>query len=396
MKLKRIIVSDFVTTTISASLNIYIYWFAYQYFSSQFIVSIIGFGQLCGIFMASLGGGISDRINKMFFIKLLKILKVVLLFGMLSLEKVVDMEILLPLFMFFSTIIGGLLSPTLESLVPFLSENDEELFRINSIVSSLTQLASIIAVFLSAIYIYLFSFSTIIFLTLVFTILSVGLLIGITVETPSKSTSVIKNMQQGLSYIFQTSYIRNLIPIALIMNFSFWSIFLLLPKIANDNFSFLSISYSGLELSFSLGGVLGGGIFAKYLYNCQNKYRLFKRTLFTQSLVLLLLGFMLFMNDYLMSYIGILFCWFLYALINMIFSILYFGNLQLKVPKEIIGSVFGAILTIFSLVNPLAAIMSGPLVAFFDIPLLIVVLSVLMLIAAISVRFISDIETVFD
>lgn len=60
--------------------------------------------------------------------------------------------------MFFSTIISGLLSPTLESLVPFLVKSDKELFRINFIVSSLTQVASILSVVLSAIYISFFHF----------------------------------------------------------------------------------------------------------------------------------------------------------------------------------------------------------------------------------------------
>lgn len=396
MKLKRIIVSDFLTTVMSSVLTIYIYWFAYQYFSSQIIVSMIGFGQLCGVFLSSLGGGISDSINKLFFIKLMKFLKVILLFAIFNLEKTVSMQVLLPMFMFFSTVIGGLLSPTLESLVPFLVDKDEELFRINSIVSSLTQVASIIAVFLSAVYISFFSFSTIILLTLVVTICSLILLFGITVETSLQSTSVVKNIQKGVSYIFKTPYIRNLIPVALVMNFSFWSVFLLLPKISNDKFSFLNISYSGLELSFALGGILGGIIFAKCLCDFKDKYRLFKVTLFAQSFVLLLLGLVLLIPNRVFSYIGTIFFWFLYALINTIFSILYFGNLQIKVPREIIGSVFGTILTIFSLVNPFAAIMSGFLVSIFEIPILIVVLALMMLISAGSIRFLPEIETVFE
>lgn len=396
MKLKRIIVSDFLTTVMSSALTIYIYWFAYQYFSSQIIVSMIGFGQLCGVFLSSLGGGISDSINKLFFIKLMKFLKVILLFAIFNLEKTVSMQVLLPMFMFFSTVIGGLLSPTLESLVPFLVDKDEELFRINSIVSSLTQVASIIAVFLSAVYISFFSFSTIILLTLVVTICSLILLFGITVETSLQSTSVVKNIQKGVSYIFKTPYIRNLIPVALVMNFSFWSVFLLLPKISNDKFSFLNISYSGLELSFALGGILGGIIFAKCLCDFKDKYRLFKVTLFAQSFVLLLLGLVLLIPNRVFAYIGTIFFWFLYALINTIFSILYFGNLQIKVPREIIGSVFGTILTIFSLVNPFAAIMSGFLVSIFEIPILIVVLALMMLISAGSIRFLPEIETVFE
>ncbi|EGQ1586091.1 MFS transporter [Staphylococcus pseudintermedius] len=396
MKTKRIIASDFLTTMMSSALTIYIYWFAYQYFSSQLIISIIGFGQLSGVFLSSLGGGISDSMNKLFFIKTLNFFKVGLLFMVLILENVVNMEILLPLFMFASTVIGGLQSPTLESLVPFLVSSDEALFRINAVVSSSTQVASIMAIVLSAVYISFLSFVTIVFVTLFITAIATILLVGLTVETPLKSTSVVNNMKHGASYIFKTPYIRNLIPVALVMNFSFWSIFLLLPKIANDSFSFLKTSYSGMELSFALGAGLGGILFAKFFYDVKDKYRLFKRSLFSQSYVLLLLGIVLLIPNSVLAYTGMLLCWFLYALINTIFSILYFGKIQLNVPREMIGSVFGAILTLFSLVNPIAAIMSGVLVSHFKIPLLIILLSSLMLLAAWSIRFLADVETVFD
>ncbi|EJG0207882.1 hypothetical protein C5464_RS08730 [Staphylococcus pseudintermedius] len=396
MKTKRIIASDFLTTMMSSALTIYIYWFAYQYFSSQLIISIIGFGQLSGVFLSSLGGGISDSMNKLFFIKTLNFFKVGLLFMVLILENVVNMEILLPLFMFASTVIGGLQSPTLESLVPFLASSDEALFRINAVVSSSTQVASIMAIVLSAVYISFLSFVTIVFVTLFITAIATILLVGLTVETPLKSTSVVNNMKHGASYIFKTPYIRNLIPVALVMNFSFWSIFLLLPKIANDSFSFLKTSYSGMELSFALGAGLGGILFAKFFYDVKDKYRLFKRSLFSQSYVLLLLGIVLLIPNSVLAYTGMLLCWFLYALINTIFSILYFGKIQLNVPREMIGSVFGAILTLFSLVNPITAIMSGVLVSHFKIPLLIILLSSLMLLAAWSIRFLADVETVFD
>ncbi|EKO8917143.1 hypothetical protein P1N33_001623 [Staphylococcus pseudintermedius] len=396
MKTKRIIASDFLTTMMSSALTIYIYWFAYQYFSSQLIISIIGFGQLSGVFLSSLGGGISDSMNKLFFIKTLNFFKVGLLFMVLILENVVNMEILLPLFMFASTVIGGLQPPTLESLVPFLASSDEALFRINAVVSSSTQVASIMAIVLSAVYISFLSFVTIVFVTLFITAIATILLVGLTVETPLKSTSVVNNMKHGASYIFKTPYIRNLIPVALVMNFSFWSIFLLLPKIANDSFSFLKTSYSGMELSFALGAGLGGILFAKFFYDVKDKYRLFKRSLFSQSYVLLLLGIVLLIPNSVLAYTGMLLCWFLYALINTIFSILYFGKIQLNVPREMIGSVFGAILTLFSLVNPIAAIMSGVLVSHFKIPLLIILLSSLMLLAAWSIRFLADVETVFD
>lgn len=396
MSLKRIIASDILDTTLSATLTIYIYWFTYHHFLSQFMVSLIGFGQLSGVLLSTLGGGISDRVNKLSFIKSLKFLKIVLLGIIFFLEGSVSIEILLPLFMLSSTIIGNLLSPTLESLIPFLVEEEDELYQVNSVVASLTQLASIMAIIVSAGYITFLSFRVVIFLSLLLAVISFVLLLGTHVDNPLQPQSVLKNINNGIRYILKTPYIRDLIPIALIMNFAFWSIFLLLPKIANDHFSFWNISYSGLELAFALGGLLGGWLFTKYFLNFKSKYSLFKITLLCQSLVLLFLGINLALLSGIISYIIMLAMWFSYAVLNTVFSIVYFGSLQVKVPKVIIGSVIGSILTLFSLVNPLAALTSGFLVIISPISILIIVFAVIMLSAAVAAGRLPSIQQAFE
>lgn len=44
----------------------------------------------------------------------------------------------------------------------------------------------------------------------------------------------------------------------------------------------------------------------------------------------------------------------------------------------------------------MAAILSGLLVSFIEIPILVILLSLTMLTAVLSIRFLPDIETVFD
>lgn len=88
--------------------------------------------------------------------------------------------------------------------------------------------------------------------------------------------------------------------------------------------------------------------------------------------------------------------WFNYAMINTVFSIIYFGSLQIKIPKDIIGSVFGSILTIFSIINPLAAIASSYLVSIFSVATLIIIFSIIMLISSLFVYKVTSLKTAFD
>lgn len=88
--------------------------------------------------------------------------------------------------------------------------------------------------------------------------------------------------------------------------------------------------------------------------------------------------------------------WFNYAMINIVFSIIYFGNLQIKIPKDIIGSVFGSILTIFSIINTLAAVASSYLVSIFSVATLIIIFSIVMLISYLFVYKLTSLKTTFD
>lgn len=396
MLFKRLVLSDMLTIILSAGLTTYLYWYAYQMSLDQSLIALVGLGQLVGVLFASLGGGIADRFNKLTFIKivtLFRFLLVLLLYlGMPHLPQ----TWLIVVFMLLSTICGNLLSPTMESLLPHLSQTDDQLYQLNAKLSSLTQLAGVLGIFLSALYVSFFSLELVLWTSLVLGVSSFLPLLGLRLSFPNQGQSVLGNIKKGLLYILETSYIRQLVPIALLMNLVFWTVFLLLPKLTSDYFAFLKPAYSLLELAFALGGILGGWYFSRRLASREHKYQLFTRGLFGQSLCLVGLGLSVFLPYPILSYLAVLLSWAMYAGVNTIVSILYFGSIQLKVPQEILGSVIGSLLTVFSLINPLAALLSPLLVQYLTLPVVIVLLGLLMLGLSVLVSNLFGLAKAFD
>ena len=393
---KKIMFSDVISTLLSSAIGIYIYWYAYDISGNQFAISLIGASQLFAIFLSTVGGGLTDKFNKVTFIKYVILAKVSISLIVLVIDSMgVNLIISLMIYMFVTTVLNSLISPTMEAIVPILSE--EELYRLNAWVNSYTQIFNIVGILLSAVFVAFFAFNHIVWIAVVLNLIAFVTIYKVELnEKENRNTeNVLSNIKSGIKYIMATSYIKNLIPIALIMNFCFWSISLLLPKISIDSFGFLDFSYSFLKLFFALGGIAGGLYFAKYSETWKNKFKLFYSCLFLQSIFLVLIGINLRVFDGMLSYSLLLILWGSYAVVNTVMSIVYFGSIQKSVPEYIIGSVIGSILTIFSLVNPLAAIASGYLTKFMSAPTLIIVFSFLMLITSLLTVRVKDLNKAF-
>lgn len=395
---KKIMFSDVISTLLSSAIGIYIYWYAYDISGNQFAISLIGASQLFAIFLSTVGGGLTDKFNKVTFIKCVILAKVSISLIVLVIDSMgVNLIISLMIYMFVTTVLNSLISPTMEAIVPILSKDEEELYRLNAWVNSYTQIFNIIGILLSAVFVAFFAFNHIVWIAVVLNLIAFVTIYKVELnEKENRNTeNVLSNIKSGIKYIMDTSYIKNLIPIALIMNFCFWSISLLLPKISIDSFGFLDSSYSFLKLFFALGGIAGGLYFAKYSETWKNKFKLFYSCLFLQSIFLVLIGINLRVFDGMLSYSLLLILWGSYAVVNTVMSIVYFGSIQKSVPEYIIGSVIGSILTIFSLVNPLAAIASGYLTKFMSASTLIIVFSLLMLITSLLTVRVKDLNKAF-
>lgn len=395
--IRKILASDFLSTMLSAAVNIYMYWFAYDYSHDQQMIAIVGASQLFAILLTTIGGGISDKYNKVKFMKLILILRICVLIASVLFVKTIAIPILLALFMFVMTVLNSLTAPTLESIVPLLAKDEEELYKLNSLSSTLTQIANILAIALSAFYISFLSYREVMIVSLLICILSLLVIWRVKVHNNSSfDESVLQNILKGVRYIWSKTYIRNLVPVALIMNFCFWSIYLLLPKVTIDRFDFFKASFSTLELSFSIGGIIGGTLFSLFLSKVTNRFLLFKMFIFIQGSLLLFMGLSLLMNDTTISYMLVLILWGSYALANTIVSINYFGSVQINTPNEIMGSVFGAIMSIFSLINPLAAISTSLISKFLTVPSQIILFSIIMILSSVSLSRIEGVKEAFS
>lgn len=350
---KKIFLSDFLANLTTSTISIYAYWYAYSTYQSQWIISILGFFELLSIFITTLGGGIADKYDKLYLMKFLNISRMVSLPLALLVENFGHKGVILLVIL--NTIIGGIYSPTLESLLPLLAKNKDNLYYLNSLNHIFSQLATITSALLSMIMINFFKFNTVIFLCIFLYLVAYLLLLFEKTKTDKKANpSIMKNIYDGLVYIKKSSYIKAMIPIAITINFFFWSISLMLPKISQDNYG--KNTYSLLQLMSSFGGILGGIFFTKKLTSIKNKYKLFIHSLIFQSASLIGFGSSLYITNIDISLFLLFLSWSNYFFFNTIMTISYFSTIEKLADTKLLGAILGTIFTLFSFINPIAAI----------------------------------------
>ncbi|ASY48536.1 MAG: hypothetical protein ACLR2N_02840 [Lacticaseibacillus rhamnosus] len=167
-----------------------------------------------------------------------------------------------------------------------------------------------------------------------------------------------------------------------------------MPKLSIDIFSEFKYMYNAVDLAFTVGSILGA-----FLVNAKHSdtkiftAKSFPYFLFLQGFMILLIGFFSLLQRGIFGVVGVVLAWLGYGICNATGSILYFSTVQLSVPNQHIGMVIGAILTIFSVANPIAAIASAPLSHLAATPSIVLCLGLVMMIAAIPVfskKVISD------
>lgn len=394
---KKILISDIVVSISASSFSIFTYWYIYVVSGEQKNIALLGVGQLLGVFFSIFGGALIDKYNKVNYMRYIVILKILLLLLLLSMGNKIGYINILPIYMFFSALLGSLYSPILETIIPCISENDEQLYKMNTINASFGQFGGILAVFISALYVYVYNIDIIISMTLIFNIFGLVLLYGIKIvdRIEGVNNSVIQNIKNGFAYVFKTGYIIKLLPVALIMNLTYWTIFFLLPKISIEEFHFFKLSYNLFELFFGIGGILGGLIFYRFIIKIKNMFFVFIVGLIGQSIMLIFIGIGLSkISTTILILIFVL--WAFYAIFNTIVSIVYFSNVQKNIPKDILGSVIGTIFMLFSLINPMAAALTPFVISYLMVWQVVVLSGGIMLVSIFIILIIKDIRKAFN
>ena len=380
-RFKQIIFSDFFDTLTNGALVLFAYWYIYDVTHNQNYISLLGLISMLATLFTFIGGYFSDRMNRIALLKIVVLIRILNTSFGLVIYLLMNNPILgVMMTVVINSVLNIVYSPLTESIVPSIVHDRDDLVTANSWVSITNQLASVLSAGLSAIFIFFGSVGAGLVLSLILYSVSYFLIGRLnSTQAPeanheaSSSLSIqTSNFFEGIKIIRSNTLIAVIVPIALVTNFCFWTVWLLMPK-------------------FTVGSILGA-----FLVNAKHSdtkiftAKSFPYFLFLQGFMILLIGFFSLLQR---GIFGVVLAWLGYGICNATGSILYFSTVQLSVPNQHIGMVIGAILTIFSVANPIAAIASAPLSHLAATPSIVLCLGLVMMIAAIPVfskKVISD------
>ena len=389
-RLKTVVLSDFLNDLPLGAFITYAYWYIYHHTHNQGIVSMLGTIAMIALLFAILGGYISDKYSKIKLMRFLILIRFIFIaLGTIFLVFKPKMGVAVVCFVVIaSSVINIIYNPLTEAFAPALIDNDKELIEANSWVSLANNIATIISSGLATIFVTINRPLISLVILLVAVIISYILLGFIKPDTAPVHADKIKvkeifdNFIGGMKLVEHNKLIMLMIPIALVVNFCFYVIWLLTPKFAITVFSQYWFVYNGIDIAYTVGGIIGALIFSKIRDNI-NSAIICPACLSLQALCLAVVGISSLLTRSLVSATICIVCWLAYGIFNSIFSIIYFSVVQMSSSKDNTGLMIGAVMTIFSVINPIATAMSDPLGNMIQLPLLIFILGVVMVLVSV-------------
>lgn len=398
---KKVIISDFLGTFTVNALLTYAYWYLYNQTRSQITISMLGTLSMTVLLFAFIGGYLTDQYSKIRLLRIITTLRLcIMLAGITALLFNLKGTWIIFGVVILDSLLGIVYAPLIEAITPVLVSDHNSLITANSWVSAANQVSSIASSALAVLFVYIKWPLPALTLATLSGIISLLALAKIPADSsPHKKVKLclhdkVNIFFQGLKLVINNPIIKFMIPIAIITNFCYWSIWLLMPKLSIDTFYRYKYTYNMIDLSFTLGGILGATYFSKF-HHTKLSVRVFPYLFAAQSLMLVFLGLNSGPTPSLFNVVCIGIAWIGYGIFNSIFSIIYFSIVQMSAAPDKIGLVIGAVLTIFSISNPIAAILNAPLSHIAPLRTIIIFCSCLMLIAslpAFSRRFRKELE----
>jgi MFS family permease len=384
---KQIIASDFISSLSLAAFSTYAYWYLYEVTRNQSVVSAMGFVSMLGAFGAMIGGYIVDQNSKVGLLRRIAMTRLIagVLLLVLALTEPGHM-LAVVLLMTVNVVLGMVYSPLSESIAPTFVQNTE-LVTANSWISLTTQIGSVTSAGLAALFVYLKKPAWVIACMLITIGISLLALLRVkkdpqpAVERVTSTGAVIRNMFSGLSLIRKNQLVFMLIPVALIMNLSYFTVWLLMPKYCVDLFSSFKYTYNLIDVGYTIGGIAGAALLT-LLGSKLRGITLFPLYLAGQAVALVLLGVVPLVLQGIAGVVAVGVAWVLYGVFNSMAAVVYFSGVQASGSRATVGKLVGAVLTVFSLANPLAAVISAPLTRLASLPVLIIVFGAIMLVAS--------------
>lgn len=384
-RLKAVVLSDFLNDLPLCAFITYSYWYIYLQTKNQNIVSFLGTVATVGMLLAIVGGYISDQYSKVKLMKRIIVLRFIIIIiasTLITFFKFSSVYLICGIITL-NSILNIVYNPLTEAIAPALVENNDLLIKANSWVSLANNIATIVSSGVAAIFVALRkpTFAIyILLLSVLCSLIALGFVKNDKVPIYSKNITIKKicsRFVHGFKLVLKNKLIVSMIPIALIVNFCFYIIWLLMPNMAVNNFGKYEFMYNGIDIAYTLGGIIGAFIFSHIKNNLKSQI-LCPACLTFQALSLVIVGIASLESSNIVSAYFCLLCWLLYGLFNSIFSIVYFSIVQMSASKDQTGMMIGSVMTIFSVVNPIATSLSAPLSQLFVLPVLIIILGIIM------------------
>jgi DHA3 family macrolide efflux protein-like MFS transporter len=320
-------------------------------------------------------GVLADRMNrkKLIIVADAGIALVTLGLALLMMSGVDDLWILL-LAVAVRSVGAGVQTPTVQAIIPQISPANQ-LMRVNGIFQSIGSAMALVAPAVAAGVYAVFGLVPVFFLDVVTAVIGIGLLATVAVPTLARAadnvTSFREDLVEGMRYIWTHRIVRWLLVV-------FAIIFLLIvppsfvtPLLVVRNFGTEEWMLAALEISFSVGMVLGGIVVATWLTK-RSRMGLILFSTYSFAVLSVAMG----LSNNLWVFYGLMF---LFGLGVPLFSTPFMTLIQETVEPEKHGRVFSYVGIVMALATPIGMAVFGPLADVIRVESLLIVGGLIMI-----------------
>lgn len=320
-------------------------------------------------------GVLADRMNrkKLIIVADAGIALVTLGLALLMMSGVDDLWILL-LAVAVRSVGAGVQTPTVQAIIPQISPANQ-LMRVNGIFQSIGSAMALVAPAVAAGVYAVFGLVPVFFLDVVTAVIGIGLMATVAVPTLARAadnvTSFREDLVEGMRYIWTHRIVRWLLVV-------FAIIFLLIvppsfvtPLLVVRNFGTEEWMLAALEISFSVGMVLGGIVVATWLTK-RSRMGLILFSTYSFAVLSVAMG----LSNNLWVFYGLMF---LFGLGVPLFSTPFMTLIQETVEPEKHGRVFSYVGIVMALATPIGMAVFGPLADVIRVESLLIVGGLIMI-----------------
>lgn len=368
----KLVFNDFLSTTAIQAFDIYTIWYIAHVTQNQHLIAIFGGVGILNILLTPIGGFFADNYSKQQIIKMVSYLKSILFIGLfviVTFTKDVNGNVILMSGLL--SVLSAFYTPATESIIPEISDGEDELFTNNTYLNLAGQLAAIVGAGIGSLLIITFT-PSIVYLIIAFLVILSSLFVIKFLGKSSLSNSAnfeIKkffrkeNCQQiwvNLKSVWKFPIIKVIFPYACLINLSFWVYYYLMPVYLGHEFKQIKFAYSLQELTIAVAGLVCGILLSRFTDYFIKKAKFYVYYLIAQSvgIVTMPLIFTLLHNE-VGKLIVLIMAWFIYGIFNFISSLIFVTKIQQLVDTAMLGTTLGIIFSIFGALGPISAGVSG-------------------------------------